>query len=145
MSRFTTTVTSARRAEEVFDLLADMRNAASWDPGDATLVSAGPDGGVGPGATFDVTLRLAGRPRHVTYRVADYDRPRRVVLEADDPAFRSVDTVTVEPLEGGGARATYDAVLEPAGLLRLASPLMAAAFGRIARRAAAGLSQVLAG
>ena len=145
MARFTTEVTSSRAAEDVFDYLADMRNASSWDPGvsGATLAKTGEDGAISEGAAFDVTLRLAGRPKHVEYRVASYDRPHRVVLEAKDSAFRSTDTVSVESLPDGTARTTYDAVLEPVGLWRVSAPLMALAFGRIGRRAAEGLAREL--
>ena len=33
MAKYAMTVRAHRPAEEVFDLLADMRNASSWDPG----------------------------------------------------------------------------------------------------------------
>ena len=147
MARFTTTTTSLRTPEEVFDYLADMRNAHRWDPGVSTavLAASGKHGDVSEDATFDVTLLLAGRPRHITYRLAHYDRPRRAVLEADDPTFGSLDTISVTPQAAGGCEVTYDAVLEPKGPWKVATPLVALAFSRIGRLAAAGLARELGG
>jgi hypothetical protein len=145
MARFTTTAVSSRPQADVFDYLADMRNASDWDPGvrGATLVVPGNTGGVSLGATFDVTLNLAGRLRHVQYRVANYDRPWRVVLDGTDPAFSSLDTVTVELSLDGDTSVTYEAVLKPRGIWRVAAPLIAIAFARIGRRASTGLTREL--
>jgi len=146
MARFSTTATSPRPPAEVFEFLADMRNAARWDPGvsraEVTLGSA-PRRPVGPGTVFEVTLRLAGRPRPVRYRVSAWEPPNRVVLEAFDPAFHSLDTVRVEAAPGGGSVARYEAVVTPLGLWRAAAPLIAVAFARIGRRAAIGLAREL--
>jgi len=143
MARFKTSTPSVRSAEDAFDYLADMRNASMWDPGvsGATLTHEGQAGVVSRDTTFDVTLRLAGRARHVTYRLAAYDRPRLVVLEANDPAFHSADTVSIESLPDGTSRVSYDAILEPLGVWKWASPLIALAFDRIGRRAATGLAR----
>ena len=77
MARFTTMLETAHSPEAAFDLLADMRNASRWDPGvaEATLVESPSDGTVGEGTTFDVTLRIAGRLKHVTYRLSSFERP----------------------------------------------------------------------
>lgn len=144
MARFTRTAVSGRSQADVFDYLADMRNASDWDPGVDGATMTGPaDTGVGEGTMFDVTLNLAGRLRHVPYRVASYDRPRRVVLEGTDPAFRSLDTISVEPSHGGGTTVTYEAVLEPLGRWRIVGPLLAVAFARIGRSAGVGLAREL--
>jgi len=60
--------------------------------------------------------------------------------------LRSVDEVRVDPASdppSEGAVVTYDARLEPRGMLRLADPLLGLAFRRIGDRAAAGLRRVL--
>jgi uncharacterized protein YndB with AHSA1/START domain len=145
MARFSTTATSPRPASLVFDYLADMRNAPDWDPGVAVATIDGPASSspVGEGTTFDVTLRLFGRLRHVPYRISAYDRPHQVVLEGTDPTFRSLDTVTIELSPDGSTTATYTAELEPAGIWRLAAPAIALAFQGIGRRAATGLAREL--
>jgi polyketide cyclase/dehydrase/lipid transport protein len=107
------------------------------------MVTPGDNGGVGLGAIFRVTIKLAGRPREVDYRITRYERPACVVLDASDPAFRSIDTVTITASSDGGSLATYDAVLRPSGLLRILAPLVAVAFARIGRAAAQGLAREL--
>jgi carbon monoxide dehydrogenase subunit G len=55
----------------------------------------------------------------------------------------STDTIRVEH-EGSGSRVHYNAVLEPRGVLRLAAPLVARSFAKMADRGAAGLRLALA-
>jgi len=146
MARFRTTARSPRSPEDVFDELADMRNAARWDPGVlGATVTAPPDGSIGLGTVFAVDLRLAGRTKGTEYRIARYDRPSVVVLAATDTTFRSTDTITVTALPGGGAEVTYDAELTPRGPWVVVGPLFDMALSRIGRRAAAGLALELAG
>lgn len=144
MARFTTTLKTAHSPEAAFDLLADMRNASRWDPGvaEAKLVEPSPDGAVGHGTTFDVTLRIAGRLKHVAYQLTCFERPQRVVLQADDPAFRSLDTIEIKALGSAGALVTYSAELQPKGLWRAASPLLALSFDA-SLSAASGLAAEL--
>ena len=103
------------------------------------------NGHIGEGTQFLVTLKVAGLPMHVTYQVRDYDRPRRVVLQANESAFNSVDTLTITPHDKGGSVVTYDAVLTASGVWRLLTPLLGLAFDRIGRRAEKGLQRELAG
>jgi hypothetical protein len=145
MARFTTTTVSNRSQAEVFDYLCDMRNASNWDPGVATATVAVPGvtSTVSEGTTFDVTLKVVGRLRHVPYRVTGYDRPRRVVLVGTDPTFRSLDTITVESSTDGRTVVTYEAMLEPLGIWKIAAPFIAFTFARIFRRAEVGLNREL--
>ena len=145
MARFATTCETERAPEAIFDLLADMRNASRWDPGVAEARVSGSEasGEVGLGTTFDVTLRLGGRLKHVTYQLSRYERPLRVMLSAEEPAFRSTDTIEVEALTNSKALVTYSAELQPKGLWRAATPLLALSFRRIAERAARGLAAEL--
>jgi hypothetical protein len=68
MARHITTIDSNRSADDVFDFLCDMRNASKWDPGvvTATVSETGVTRTVSEGTAFDVTLKVAGRERHVT-------------------------------------------------------------------------------
>lgn len=145
MARFSTSATSTRSPEEVFSYLSDMRNAPEWDPGVSRveLVKPDEDGGVGLGAVFLVTLKVAGRSKDVEYTITRYEQPRCVVLDAVDPAFRSIDTVTITPSAGGGSVANYDAELRASGLWRVLAPLMAVGFARIGRAAAEGFAREL--
>ncbi len=76
------------------------------------------------------------------YQVTSFEPPRRVVLEADNFAIRSVDEITFEPSRAGSS-VTYHADLRLKGLLRLADPLLAVAFRRLGDRAASGLRREL--
>jgi len=145
MARFATTCDTERAPEAAFSFLADMRNASRWDPGvaEAELSGGSLRGEVGPGTTFDVTLLIGGRRKHVTYELSRYERPARLVLHAEDPAFSSTDTIEITALASGGSQVTYSATLKPKGLWRAATPLLALSFRRIAERAARGLAEEL--
>lgn len=143
MARYAMTVRTHRSAEEVFDLLADMRNASSWDPGvTSTTRAPGPTNDhVAVGTVFLVNVAFLGRARTIPYTVTEYERPRRLVLLGEDDWIRSLDTITVEPA-GDAFDVTYDAVLE---LKKAAvfSPLLALAFRRVGRRAQEGLTKAV--
>lgn len=144
MARYAMTVRAHRPAEEVFDLLADMRNASSWDPGvtSATRAPGLTNDHVSVGTVFLVNVAFLGRARTIPYTVTEYERPRLLVLLGEDDWVRSVDTVTVQPTDDG-CDVTYGAVLE---LKKAAvfSPLLALAFRGVGRRAQEGLTRALA-
>jgi hypothetical protein len=138
------TIESQLSPGSLFDYLADMRNAPRWDPGVSTVTLKGdPDHGLGEGSQFLVTLLLGGRPQQVTYELAEYDRPRRVVLRCVQRGFISTDVVSIATEGGGRSSVSYDANLKLRGILRLGAPLTATAFRRIGRRAASGLRREL--
>ncbi len=120
-----------------------MTNSTEWDP---NVVSARQtsDGPVAGGTTFEVKVRFAGRPVAFAYRVAEYERPKRVVLEAANLAVESRDTITLEALEGGGCTARYDAELVARPAFRLLSPLIDRSFRKIVDEASTGLRHRLA-
>jgi len=65
VAKYAMTVRTHRPAEEVFDLLADMRNASSWDPGrDLCHPGAGPTKRpLAVGTVFLVNVAFLGRAR----------------------------------------------------------------------------------
>ena len=143
MARHKVTVETPLSTEAAFDLLADMTNSKSWDPSvvEAEKTSEGP---VGLGTTFRVVVSFAGRKSAFAYRITEYERPRSVTLEASNFAVVSKDRITVEPLSGtSGARAVYDADLQPRWLFALASPIIARGFNKIVDEAGAGLRERL--
>jgi hypothetical protein len=144
MARFRTTISSKRSVEATFDYLADFASAAEWDP--ATVAAERlDDGPPAVGSRFRLTERFLGRTLVMEYRIVELDRPRRVVLEAELPAVRSVDRITVVA-EGDGALLTYDAELAPrTGLAKLLDPVTRLAFKRMASGGADGLRRELAG
>ena len=142
MATYSTEIDSTWEQEEVFEYLSTFSNAREWDPG----VAEGESLSTGPavvGSVYRLAVRIAGRAVPFDYRVVDIDRPRRVVLQARRGGIVSTDTITVD-CAGPGSRVRYVAVLDGRGALRLAAPLIARAFARMADRAAAGLRRALA-
>ncbi len=142
MPTYCTVIDSPRPSDEVFEYMATFSNAGEWDPSvhEAEPLIAGPPE---VGSVYRLGVRLAGRTVPFDYQVVDMDRPKRVVLQARGSGVVSTDTITVEQ-DGTGSRVRYVAVLEGKGLIRVAEPLIAWSFTRMADRAAAGLRQALA-
>lgn len=143
MARYVTTVSSPLAPEAAFDSLADFTTVADWDPGVERAVRVD-DGAPRVGSAFDVDVALGGRPVTFRYEIVELDRPRQVVLRAARGPFVSLDTITVEAVDGGSA-VTYDAELRLRSVLRVLDPLLARSFRRVGDRAAAGLRAYLAG
>ena len=139
MAHYVTRVRTPKSPEDAFDFMADLRNFEKWDPGVSSSEQVDGDG-VGQGAKFDVTANATD----LTYVLVEYDRPSRVVAEANTPRLRSYDIIEVEP-DGEGAIVTYDATLELKGVFGLAEPLMKLLFRRIGRQADNGLQKALDG
>jgi dehydrogenase/reductase SDR family member 12 len=141
MARYSTTITSRLSPAEAFAYMADFSNARFWDPS----VSEGArtdNGPIGPGSTFAILARFAGRSVPLTYTIVIYEPPVKVVLEARR-GFVSRDTIIVEESAGGGSLVHYDAVLAFGGVARLARPLMQLVFRRVGAKARAGLERAL--
>jgi len=143
MARYAATIESSMRSEDAFDYMAMFTNAAEWDP-NVVEASRLDTGELRVGSAFRIVSRFAGRSVALRYEITAYDAGRRVVLKAWQPAFGSVDTITVEPW-GEGSRVTYDALLIPKGIARLAGPLFSLVFKRVGDAAAASLRRRLGG
>jgi len=143
MAHYVATVRTGRPPAEVFAYMADLRNFAEWDPGVEHAEQVAGDG-PGPDAEFDVAVTAPRGPLTLRYRTIEYEAPEKVVVEARSKLLTSLDTITVRA-DGDGSLVTYDAVLTLNGIARLADPLLALSFNRIAGRAAAGLVAELDG
>jgi len=141
MARYKDTIASPRSAEEVFDYMAMFSNVTEWDP---TAAEAHPVDGdePGEGARFHVLVKWMGRELPLEYTTIAYERPRRVVLRAENSSSISEDTVTVTPT-GSGCEMVYDAKLTLKGAARLIDPLFGLAFKRLGDNAAEGLRREL--
>lgn len=137
MTRYLATIQTPIDVQAVFDDLCRFDRAERWDPGvaEATMLTAEP---VGVGTRFRVVARFAGRSVPLEYEVLEYERPERIVLQAETRTFRSTDTITFTT-NGAGTLVVYSAVLDAVGIARLAEPLLALVFRRIGDRAASGL------
>jgi len=145
MARYVATVTTPRSPEEAFDYLADFSTVEEWDPG-VRRARAISEERRAKGAQFEVVARFLGRDVPLTYETVEIERPRRVMLRAENENLVSLDTISFRPLpQGGGTEVTYDADLSLKGPRRLAEPLMRLLFGRVGDRAKAGLAERLSG
>jgi len=144
MPRYRTQITTDIARDQVFSDLAHFDRAAEWDPGvaEGTMLTPEP---VGRGSRFALRAKFLGRTIPLEYEIVDFEAGARVVLRAETPFVRSIDTITFAsvPVDSPTTDVTYDARLEPRRLARLATPLLALAFGRIGDRAAAGLRERL--
>ena len=142
MAKYAATIESAWSPEQTFEYLATFSNAAEWDPGVAKAEALQP-GPPRAGVVYRLSVVLAGRGTNFDYRILEIERPRRVVLQAVHPLACSIDTIEVEPADGG-AVVHYDAVLQPRGILRVVAPFVDRRFRIVGERAAVGLRSALA-
>ncbi len=143
MATYRALVASPRTPAEVFEYMARFSNAAEWDPGVTEATAADP-GTPALGSTYRLVVRAFGRAVPLVYRIAEIDRPHRVVLRAENSTVRSTDVIEVAAEPGGGSILTYDATLELKSVAVLFTPLLGRAFRRIGDRAIVGLGAALA-
>lgn len=143
MARYVVHVRSPKPPVESFSYMADLCNFARWDPG---VTSATQIEGDRPalGAIYEVSVKAVRGTLPLQYELTEYDEPNRLVARAESKRLLSLDTITVEPTEGGSI-VTYDAELTLTGALGVADPLVRLVFRRIGERAAAGLIRALGG
>ena len=144
MARYIVHVRTPMAPVQAFTYMADLRNFVEWDPGVEWVEQAEGDG-PGPGAAFDVAVKLPGRTMTLRYHTVAFDDASSTMTAVTQNAWMtSEDTVTVEA-DGDGSIVTYDAELKLKGLLGLSDPLLRLTFNQIGDRAAAGLVEALAG
>ena len=141
MARYRGTIASPKSAEDVFDYMAMFSNVSEWDP---TAAEAHPIDGNEPGlgARFHVLVRWLGRENPLEYTTTSYERPKRLVLRAENATTVSEDTITIES-NGSGSEMTYDARLTLKGAIRIIDPLFTLLFKRLGDNAAKGLRRRL--
>ena len=142
MAKFEVTLHSSMAVKDAFAYLAAFERAAEWDPGvaEGRRLTTGPPA---IGTRFGIVARFLGRKVPLEYRITRLVPEALVELSAGSGAVRSVDEITFRPATSGST-VTYRADLRLAGALgRVADPLLGVAFGRIGRRAAAGLARAL--
>ena len=137
MARHVITTQTSLTPDEAFNYMSDMRNFIDWDPGVSSAVMVG-DGEIEKGASFD--LRASGA--ELRYVLVEFDRPNRVVAEANTSRLRSYDIIEIEAVDGG-SKVSYDATIELKGIFKVFSPALALLFDRIVAKAEAGLREAL--
>lgn len=110
----------AASPEDVFDRLADMRNELEWNPATVEMAKA-TEGDIGRGTRFEGKMKRVG-PMHM--EITEYERPRRLTMRGGGrPAYVDFGA-TFEPADGG-TRVRTTLAMEPKGIAKLFSPLMA--------------------
>jgi hypothetical protein len=110
----------AASPEVVFDRLADMRNDLHWNPM-AVEMGKSTDGEVRSGTRFDGKMKRVGRMHMV---ITEFDRPRAFKTKGGSRGADVDYTATFEPADGG-TRVRTQLEMEPKGIAKLLSPLMA--------------------
>ena len=136
-----TEVLVERPPAEVFALLADYRRDGEWRRA-VTAMRVEPDAPVVVGSTISETLRFAGRTWITDTTVTALQPGRSLCFQGGDATMQVSGRREVEPW-GDGTRVRQQLTLEPRGLLRLLSPLLAAMYRRVATRDLATLRDLL--
>ncbi len=141
MAYFDTTIATSAEPDVAFRYLADFSNAAEWDPGvpRARRLDEGP---IDTGARFRVEFALGRRTVPILYTLERCEPDRLLVFRADEPWFRSLDTIELTR-RPGGTQIHYDADLRLDGLAFLLDPLVHLGFQLSGYRSAEGLRRAL--
>jgi uncharacterized protein YndB with AHSA1/START domain len=109
-----------RPAEEIFDLLADIRRNPEWGPAfeGGEKLTAGP---VGLDTVFRTSLRGMGE---LQIRITRYERPQRIWFTTSAKAAEIRHNFVLMP-GGGGTHIEQEIDVRARGVLRMVAPLMA--------------------
>ena len=132
-----------RPAEDVFDFVADERNEPRYNPKmrRAELISDGP---IGAGTRFEAETVSMGRAVEMVIEFTGFERPRRIEETVHMSSMDLQGGLTFDPVPGGTRmRWTWD--LEPHGMLKVMSPLVARMGRRQEQTIWTGLKRLLEG
>ena len=130
-----------RPVDEVFDFVADERNEPRYNPQMryAEQTSAGP---IGVGTTFRAESTSRGRPVMMTIAFTEYQRPRRLTSATHLSTMDIQGTLTFDPVPEG-TRMRWSWNLQPQGMLKLMTPVIALIGRRQERTIWTGLKRYL--
>ncbi len=132
-----------RPVEEVFDFVADERNEPRYNP-EMRRAEQISDGPIGVGTRFRAETVSRGRTVEMVIEFTGYERPRRLEEIAHMSSMDLQGSLTFDPVpEGTRMRWSWD--LEPRGILKLMSPLVARMGRRQEQRIWVGLKHLLEG
>ena len=132
-----------RPVEEVFDFVADERNEPRYNPRmlRAEKLTPGP---VGLGSRYHAVMQSRPRPVEMTIECTSYERPQRLASTTHLATMDIQGTLTFDPLPAG-TRMRWAWQVQPCGLLKLLTPLVARMGRRQEQTIWTGLKRVLEG
>ncbi len=136
-------ITINRPVQEVFDFVADERNEPRYNPRmlRAEKLSPGP---VGLGSRFRAVMRSRPRPVEMTTECTGFERPRRLASTTRLSKMDIQGTLTFDPVPAG-TRMQWSWQLQPRGVLKLMSPMMARMGRHLEQRIWTSLKRCLEG
>ena len=134
--------TISRPPAEVFSYISDVRNDPSWHTDVLEVRSSTTS--VGMGTVFDVKVKPSMGVSEGTMTVSRFEPGR--LIEYSGQMGKMAPTVTniCEP-DGQGTRVTRRVEIDPPGIMRLMSPLIATKIGKDIERFLANLKHLLEG
>jgi carbon monoxide dehydrogenase subunit G len=132
-----------RPVDEVFDFVADERNEPRFNPR-MRLAEQISDGPIGVGTRFRAEMVSMGRTVEMVVEFTGYERPRRLASMTYMSSMDIRYILMFEPVPEG-TRMGWSGDLEPRGLLKLMSPLVARIGQRQEERIWTGLKHLLEG
>lgn len=130
-----------RPVEDVFDFVADERNEPRYNPR-MRLAEQITEGPIGVGTRFRAETVSLGRPVEMIIEVTSYEPPRRLASSTQMSSMGVHGALTFDTVPGG-TRMRWSWELEPNGMLKLVSPLVALMARRQEQRIWTGLKRLL--
>ena len=141
MPIITESVETDLHIEATFDYVADFENVLEWDPG-VTAARKTTDGEPAVGTEYDLVIQYGSSPLSMTYRITEWDPPRRVVLEGDGSRSFAIDRISFFPTATGTV-VEYRADIRLKGVYRAAEPFLGKLFRRVGDGAREGMENRL--
>lgn len=123
MTQTTTTIDIERPAETVFDYIADMENNPTWQQGQLSCrwTSEQP---IDVGSTYEQEATFLGRTIRSTFRVAEFEHPRRIRIVTTGGTMPIDVTREVAVVDETTSRISATVCGDPPPMLRLLGPLL---------------------
>lgn len=133
-------VSIARAPGDVFAFVSDIRNDPKWHTDVLEATSSTEQ--VGPGTVFAVKVKPSMGVSGGTMTVAEFDAPRRLVLNGKMGKMEPRVSYLIEP-EGTGARYSRVVEIPTKGVMKLMAPIMKRMIGKSNDGFLANLKRVL--
>lgn len=135
------TITVDTPVTTVWTYLKDFTHTEEWDPPTVRTERVSGDGGAG--TRYHNVSKVLGRETEIEYVVTECVEEQRLQLRGDAGSVDLLDTMTFAATPQGGTSLTYHLEFTPRGVAKLATPILPAAFARLADSTAAQLERSL--